>query len=617
MSKLPSSNTSTASTNRSRPKQHKVQNSDLSRVNLQWRHNKWTWTGTFLAQSFAIGIIVTAIVLGGVKKVAALKVRTIFGNEVDPDLQLALLGVFNKVLDLLVTKALTNFAGLLITMSMVAQGLHWSGVRLADFQLGEELTKPWESIEAFIQRGKTLGWRRAGWMRFTTTLIVSICVLLQGLAMNTLGYPKERWLTDPGPVQHPIPLFTGRGMDWSNFADQAHDLVGAGIISHSIANASIASQVLLAFDHFREHMLAEPTGWRLLDYVSDSMPQTAIDTRFEGPTSRGLAMQNQVVVDIFRYLHANGTANARAAKGWNGDLTLEVPSASASCDENNNTTVSGSLTVDTIPLDDELSTTFVVSIPRLSEQAFAGASCNVTFGRMRYPFGFWITSNAPTAFVVVDQYYTHFNASITPLPFQPVDNTIAKALSIQFASTVSHLETLNPNLLVSISHTLQTYRPEYNISDSVALAPVLAVLCNRLLSIAKWNVTYSSDHQIASSPIIWQLFGSGPRLKWEWIAVIILAVLLIAVTTSLGFSLVYRHVPGEWLRPGGMLVAANLSPEIETLRAAVEGAENEKEMAGMQLVVRSLPGRKRVMICDANIRPLTGPIEISKEYKWS
>ena len=162
----------------------------------------------------------------------------------------------------------------------------------------------------------------------------------------------------------------------------------------------------------------------------------------------------------------------------------------------------------------------------------------------------WITSNAPTAFVVADQYYTKFNASITPLPFQPVDNTIAKALSIQFASTVSHLETLNPNLLISISRTLQAYRPEYNISDSFALAPVLAVLSNRLLSIAKWNITYSSDHQTESSPIIWQLFGSGPRLKWEWITVIILAVLMIAVTTSLVFSLIHRHVSGEWLRPG-------------------------------------------------------------------
>lgn len=93
-------------------------------------------------------------------------------------------------MDLLLTTSLEHFAGVIITLwtTCAIAGRPWShGVRIVDLELAKEMTSPWHAVGALSKRNKVLGWRKAGWsslVRFVICFSLSICVLLQGLAVR-------------------------------------------------------------------------------------------------------------------------------------------------------------------------------------------------------------------------------------------------------------------------------------------------------------------------------------------------------------------------------------------------------------------------------------------------
>jgi hypothetical protein len=120
--------------------------------------------------------------------------------DVDADLQLAMLGFFNKSLDVLLISSLEYTASVLLTIWMTAtDGKDAPGATFGDFELKNELTKPWMTTYGFIWRCQRFKWRWTSWsswrsfLRFLLCLCISICVLLQGLAINTIAIPKQRW----------------------------------------------------------------------------------------------------------------------------------------------------------------------------------------------------------------------------------------------------------------------------------------------------------------------------------------------------------------------------------------------------------------------------------------
>ncbi len=125
--------------------------------------------------------------------------------QVTPDTQLALLGVFNKCLDYLVDNALENITLLSLTLWMTQRPTenHPSGVHLVDYEMKEELVKPWIAVMNHIERWRVFGWKGLGYrgmMRFAVTMASSICFLLLGAAINTVGLPKARWYPDLFPA---------------------------------------------------------------------------------------------------------------------------------------------------------------------------------------------------------------------------------------------------------------------------------------------------------------------------------------------------------------------------------------------------------------------------------
>ena len=597
--------------------------SDLARVDL--RGHRTLWFVQLAGKIMVLCAILIAIGFGGSSRNFSVKTKQVLGRTVDADLQLAFLGLINKIMDLLLTKALQLTAGVIVTLWMTRPRSS-PGARLADFDLGEELTKPWEACGKFSERWSTFGWKRAGWRRFLITLPVSVCVLLQGLAINTIGVPKERWYPEerqPDTAAHPIARY--QGLDWMNFWNQAFQTLGGGDNSWRVMDGYIASSTYLAFQDFARLMnetADDPKnyGWRTFTPRTD---YTALDTRHNKSTSVGIAFHESLIADTFKWLQANGTTRSRRAIGVQGDLKMAVPSTLVSCrallDRWDNGTLSqdsGSVIVD----DAETSTTFQLHLLPILSNNFSGASCDLSFRRVLFPFNIWVI-NEDAPWTSVNKYNQKFDIDPEVLGFESIDTNITNALSQQVRATASRLDNFLQDMnttqwLLAIARELRSRRPEY-ISDAEALSPSIALLTNHLLTIAQWGVTWPEDgEKVRSSSLRWQLYGSGPRLPWAWAAVTILAILATTLIASLALSFWHRIVPGEWLRPAGMLVAANSSLPVAGLAEALDPKKHRSElgMLRVRLGVAAPIGVVSIVNADRSNGDFVNP---NDKYQWT
>jgi hypothetical protein len=597
--------------------------SDLARVDL--RGHKALWFVQLAGKAIVLCAILIAIGFGGSSRNFSVKTRQVLGSTVDADLQLAFLGLINKIMDLLITKALQITAGMIVTLWMTRPKSD-PGVRLADFDLGEELTKPWEACGKFSERWSTFGWKRAGWRRLLITLPVSVCVLLQGLAINTIGVPKERWYPEewkPDTVAHPIASYNG--LDWMNIWHQGFLTVGGGDNSWRAMDGYIASSMYLAFQDFTGFMnetADDPKnyGWRTFTPRTDF---TALDTRYNKSTSVGIAFHDSLIADTFKWLQANGTTSSRRAIGVQGDLKVAVPSTLVSCraflgrSENEPPSQNGgSIVVD----DAEASTTFQLHLLPVLSSNFSGVSCDVNFRRVLFPFNVWVINEAAPG-TSPNRYGQKYDIEPEIMGFEPIDTNITDALSKQVRATASRLDNFLQDMnttqwLLAIARELRSRRPEY-ISDAEALSPSIALLTNHLLTIAEWGVTWPEDgEKVESTPLRWQLYGSGPRLPWAWAAVTILAVLATVLIASLILSFWHRIVPGEWLRPAGMLVAANSSIPVAGLADALDLKKHRIElgMLRFRLGVAAPIGVVSIVNADMSNGDFVNP---NDKYQWT
>lgn len=132
----------------------------------------------------------------------------------------------------------------------------------------------------------------------------------------------------------------------------------------------------------------------------------ALDTRYSPDVGRGIALQSRVIDDLFVYLQRNDHGNAKDSIGWTGMLLLEVPSVAVQCGPYQQLSGSGSVVVSPIQ-GNETRTWFETSIkPLPADQmqiggAFEGATCNITYERVRFPVNM-VTLSVPTALPVAD-----------------------------------------------------------------------------------------------------------------------------------------------------------------------------------------------------------------------
>ncbi|KAH8733101.1 hypothetical protein GQ44DRAFT_766163 [Phaeosphaeriaceae sp. PMI808] len=100
----------------------------------------------------------------------------------------------------------------------------------------------------------------------------------------------------------------------------------------------------------------------------------------------------------------------------------------------------------------------------------------------------------------------------------------------------------------------------------------MGVLLQNLLSISNKyrsplpaTMLLEPFESISSYPIQWQVYGSGPRLTWEWLAVFVLVVVLLSLSFGMYQTLRYRTGPGLWVELGGMMMLAQTSPSLDDM----------------------------------------------------
>lgn len=584
-------------------------------------NHQFKWTAQFILQLAAFTAVLTALVLGARSTVFPFKTRHFLGLAVDTDLQLALVGLINKIMDLLLTKALQGTAGVIVTLWMTRhhdfEGE--AGVRLADLELSEELTKPWTAIFKFNARRRYGGWRAAGGMRLVATLSISVCVILQGLAVNTIGVPKKRWYPEPSDartVSHPLSDL--KNVDWMNFWDFSFGTVGGGDISWDVADGYIASSTNLAFRNFASIMDSYPRGWQEIGRRDDSDDFTALDIQRNGSSARGFAIHKQQAQDILAWMQNSGMPVARYAFGISAELKFTVPGTVVSCQSSSETSsfdVNDASVVVEPPESQELTANFLFHIHSTSSLESSDVTCEVQFRRMLFPISIWIIDGDSATAASVNKWWKQYDIDPEVLPHTPADAQMVTSLANQVDVTMKRLEHLSPSVntsqwLMSIAREVRRRRPEY-ASDIEALAPTIAFLTNHLLAIARWDIGFSDTDQVQSENVRWQVYGSGPRLQWEWCVAVVFGILALSLVGCMVLSFYRRIVPGEWLTPAGMLVAANCSTPIVEVQK-----DSREEQSGIENVrIRVAQVGQTETATLANAKDGRG-IDRSRAYWW-
>lgn len=541
----------------------------------------------------------SAIVFGSLSTVFNFNDRTFLSFTVDDDLQLAIIGFLNKILDLFVQASLKHTASILLTiwMALLPSTSPFSGASLLDFELRNELLQPWTCILNFHRRRTAHGFRALGWLgilRFAACLCTSLCVLLLALSVNTIGIPKERWLPNSADngwretdaVRASLTLETPRtqiqNVHWMNFWDHGFDAVGGGPDSWDMAGGLAAAEAVSMFAELPRVFSESPEtpGWRELENTGYT---TGINTA-PGTAVQSLSVHNFSVRDLFDQLRKNRTSIARGAQGWTGRLNTTVPLLTTSCistaDDSQTFPQSGIL----VSRPSNGSSSFSVALAGRVELNFSSATCTISFQQALFPTAVWIIKLADLALSLHDFGVKDLAPTPLILPPSPKDPVIADGLATQLDAVLLYLDRLfNAGLahhLVLASRRLGSLHPALleGGDESRGLAPVLAALAQHLVTIATWDVADTGE-TTSSYPMRWQVYGAGPRLVWEWVAAAVLAVVLLALVGGVLLNLYFRVREGPWLESKGMMKLANRSEKIKGL----EGDENE----GIKVYIRA------------------------------
>ncbi|KAF3760880.1 hypothetical protein M406DRAFT_334503 [Cryphonectria parasitica EP155] len=521
---------------------------------------------------------------------------TVGGISVDVDLQLAAIGLINKVMDTFVQSSLKHTASVVLTIWM-AFGVRGAG--LLDLELEKELTEPLTCIVNFYKRASLNGWKKLGTrdiLRFLASLSVAFCVLLLGLAVNTIGIPKERWWPTgdtegyhlTGSMREMMTITMPRthfvSLDWNNYWNEAWEMIGSGPVSWDAAAAIVAASTYTLLSGIPAPYQQPDPGWFA---VTTEIPgyMTGVNTVVNGSTVQTMSVQNSVVQDTFNYFTANGSHSfQRYANGWHAFLNLTVPMLTTTCTSGfpGNATCDGCIEVDGPRGESPTDSTLEVTIGAVTALNFTGVTCNMTFSQALYPVGSWIIDGAGVS-VSLDNYGS--NKGTKPLPLGPFteDRTCAGDVKGELNSITSRMSGLLDSgivyHMVLTARNLAYFNKNFSATDDArGMAPVIAVMAQHLVTIADWNTTTSSDPEetTVSFPIRWEIYASGPRMAWEWAAVVILVVVLLALLAGGLYGLVKGIEPGPWLEKGGIMLLANQSKPIDSAKESVGGEASEE-----------------------------------------
>lgn len=225
-----------------------------------------------------------------------------------------------------------------------------------------------------------------------------------------------------------------------------------------------------------------------------------------------------------------------------------------------------------------------------------GTYCQMTLQQVLFPVGLWLENLGSINLFLDDAVLSSLSDYKMDEVSVPIslnasgsDHDCAKSLRDQLNISLNRIDRLLDNGIVH--HMTLTARhlagltngfSKTSAPDAASMASVIAAIAQHLLTIASWNMTASPhpDATVDSYPIRWQVYGSGPRLAWEWAAAAILAVVLLAVLLGGLFGLVSGIKSGPWLETAGIMLIANQSTPMESAQGSVGGVISQKALEG-------------------------------------
>lgn len=132
-------------------------------------------------------------------------------------------------------------------------------MRDLDFGLKDELMKPWIAVGRYWHRMRYIpGSKLFSSLRFMICFPISLCVLLQGLGVNTIGIPKQRWYPNyfsdgvefpavpTGDAVIETPKLEITGATWDGLWAEANEMFGEAFLpTGQIVAALSASQTFI------------------------------------------------------------------------------------------------------------------------------------------------------------------------------------------------------------------------------------------------------------------------------------------------------------------------------------------------------------------------------------
>ena len=532
-----------------------------------------------------------ALIFGSKRQYFALGNATIWGTQVTPDTQLAILGVFNKMMDYLVNNALEHLASQILTLWMTQE----PGVHAIDFEMHKELVKPWIAIAYLVKRWRLFGWKASGWramIRFALTMASSISFLLLGAALNTIGMPKGRWYPDLFPKSKAndalmtlrTPRMSLTSLEWMDLWAVGQNIVGNGpqLWVSAVASASASMYSILGNLDGIYARNQEP-GW--CGFAEPGNSVTALNNTVSGSTVESISIQTSFISDIYNSLQDNGPMYAKASSGLMGTVGLTLPRLTTTCSQVNNSTALEPNAISVNILDNStLNDTLKIAMGPNAAASFTGAECATSFRQAVIPVNSWYNGPSVSGLNLIgdgfgDTEWMPRSVTSLPLPLTQNDAENLRQLGLQFSSMLPSLDGLltEASLVQHMALAAQKLRITQPLfeTDTASLAAVVAIMMQHLITVAAWNMTASSTEFTTHYPLRWYVYGSGPRLSWEWAVGFVLCVFVLFLTYDVYLTLRYRTEPGRWLQVGGMMAAANVAERMKSLDRSIMGIAKE------------------------------------------
>lgn len=515
------------------------------------------------------------------------------------DVALLLLGVFNKIVDYLMDHAIGHAVQTISTLRMARPhvfGARFAGIKLRELKLKEELTRPWKTIWAVHKRRKLGDFQKHVYQNSALTvlkLITSVCFLLIGAGLNTIGYPKDRWYPDswvgPGHLVLSTPQQTLVDVDWwfnrdvairsvgdnANIWPVAQALAGVRLYDSLVRNSDWAAQV-------------EPDQWRYVDGIMARVVSS--DNSIES------AMHpNDQVQKIRKQLESTAPYVANISTGAMGKIMTTTARLTTSCSSSNST---GPF----MKFQKQDASSFSISLPYDGMYGGLMVNCSLTFRQASLLMQFW------TTYDYGDEDDLHNDSdwghAIGPrddldlLETREMDASIVDKLAEHLNDLVPVLDRATPRLPFSdlTSLMVDSIVAERAAQNSTAvldvpliMAPMIAYLTQQALASATWTTANSDDNSTVSHQLRFRIYGSGPRLSPEYIAVVPLFVMALVCIFDLAL-LLYRVKPAPWLEPAGLLCLANSSSELSFI-----GQSDVNAAAKADIFVRAVNEKLRIV----------------------